>query len=149
MELEQIKVVFPIEEGAEVLWCDELGDQQYRIDNVPLFAYGVSLGDVVAASISPDDPRPHFDRVLRKSGNKTCRVVIAEGKGETPAVLRQLDSLEKISNGSNRYGPEYRAFNFACADYEKAKTLLNTVENDGLWEWELSSEAQDAGDNEV
>lgn len=41
----QRKVLFPFEFGAESMLADDLGNNRYRLDNVPLFAYGISYGD--------------------------------------------------------------------------------------------------------
>ena len=37
--------------SGETLWATALGDGTYRIDNIPFFATGVSLGDVVEAEM--------------------------------------------------------------------------------------------------
>jgi len=74
------KVVFnvPNDDGStevETLWASNLGGDQYKIDNCPLFAYSVSLDDIVYAPINPEDGRPTFQKVISKSGNRTVRVV--------------------------------------------------------------------------
>lgn len=73
------KVLFrvPEEGGAvnvETLWAYELGADQYMLDNLPFYAYSVSLQDVVYAPHDPDEGRPTFKRVISKSGNRTVRI---------------------------------------------------------------------------
>jgi hypothetical protein len=75
------KVLFrvPEEDGSanvETLWAFDLGEDRYRLDNSPFYAYSVSVGDIVYAPIDPDEGRPTFSRVLEKSGNRTVRVIL-------------------------------------------------------------------------
>lgn len=72
----QTKVVFPYNEGAETMWCDQLGSDKYRLDNVPLFAYGVGYGDVFRATTEEGDDRPYFGEVTERSNNWTYRLVL-------------------------------------------------------------------------
>ena len=95
------KVLFrvPNEDGTaevETLWAYDLGDDQYRIDNLPFFAYAVSLHDVVLAPFNATEGFAAFERVLSKSGNRTIRVIfetpVSEGS-ESKALLDRLVSL--------------------------------------------------------
>jgi uncharacterized protein DUF4265 len=89
------KVVFHVanDDGSfeiETLWAHDLGNDQYKIDNSPLFAYAVSLGDIVYAPVDPEDGRPTFQKIVSKSGNRTVRVVfdspIQPGNGSDDMV---------------------------------------------------------------
>jgi hypothetical protein len=104
----QAKVAFRVPDGdgtleTESLWAQDLGEDRYRIDNCPLFAYGVSLHDIVLA------PRargiPTFKRVLSKSGNRTIRVVFKESveiASWSDRILQKLVSLGCGYEGANR-----------------------------------------------
>ena len=75
------KVLFRVEEedgseNVETLWAFDLGEDRYRLDNSPFYAYSVSPGDTVNAPVDPDEGRPTFSRVLEKSGNRTVRVIL-------------------------------------------------------------------------
>jgi hypothetical protein len=77
------KVLFRVvdEDGSinvETLWAFDLGQDAYRLDNSPFYAYSVSVGDVVFAPVDPQDERPTFQRVLEKSGNRTVRVILTQ-----------------------------------------------------------------------
>ncbi len=61
----------------ETPWAVELGDDRYRLDNTPFFAYRLSWGDVVEA-LPEADGSLFFTRVLEKSGHRTIRVLLAE-----------------------------------------------------------------------
>jgi hypothetical protein len=74
------KVLFsvPNEDGTadvETLWATSLGNDQYKLDNSPFFAYSVSWQDIVYAPFDADQGFPVFQSVVLKSGNRTVRVV--------------------------------------------------------------------------
>jgi hypothetical protein len=75
------KVLFRVPEddgsyNVETLWAYDLGNDRYRLDNSPFYAYSVSVGDVVLAPVDPEEGRPTFQEVLEKSGNRTVRVIL-------------------------------------------------------------------------
>jgi hypothetical protein len=104
------KVVFrvPEEDGSvrvETLWGTALGDDQYKIDNSPFYAYGVSWEDVVYAPVDLEDGRPTFIRVVSKSGNRTVRVIFdppVQDGNESDRVLQGLVALGCTYEGANR-----------------------------------------------
>jgi len=88
------KVLFRVisEEGSvnvETLWAFDLGQDRYRLDNMPFYAYSVSLGDVVLAPIDPAEQLPTFESVVEKCGNRTVRIFFEEPveSGSTSMVL--------------------------------------------------------------
>jgi hypothetical protein len=83
---ELVKVCFPLPpedqaQGveAENLWARALGEDHYRIDNIPFYAYGVSHEDVVIAKNS--DGRLKFSEVAVRSGHSTYRVLVKNEAG--------------------------------------------------------------------
>jgi hypothetical protein len=110
------KVLFrvPNEDGSaevETLWATSVGGDNYRLDNSPFWAYGVSWEDVVFAPLSNDDGFPTFRSVVTKAGNRTVRVFfeppIEEGN-ESDSVLQGLVSLGCSYEGMN---PKYVSVN--------------------------------------
>jgi hypothetical protein len=103
------KVVFrvPNDDGSfeiETLWAYDLGDDRYKIDNLPFFAYSVSLDDIVYAPIDQGDGRPTFQKVLTRSGNRTIRVVFhppIEPGNRSDEVLKGLLALGCSYEGAN------------------------------------------------
>lgn len=74
------KVLFRVHDSegpshVETLWATALGDDRYRVENSPFYAYSVSWEDVVIAPFDADEGFPTFRRVLSKSGNRTVRVI--------------------------------------------------------------------------
>lgn len=59
---------------VETLWSTALGNDQYKLDNTPFYAYSVSWEDTVFAPFDPDEGMPTYQRVVEKSGNRTIRV---------------------------------------------------------------------------
>jgi hypothetical protein len=73
------KVVFRVtyDDGSavvETLWATALGNDEYKLDYSPFYAYSVSWEDIVCAPYDPLEERPTFQRVIKKSGNRTVRV---------------------------------------------------------------------------
>jgi hypothetical protein len=104
-----VKVVLRVEDGASVYvetpWARQVGPNEYELDNLPWYAYGISLGDAFEATPEADDPRPHLRRVLRKSGNRTIRIILAapaDESGEGAAVLKTLIDMGCSYEGANR-----------------------------------------------
>ena len=91
-EHDQAKIALESPDGEiETLWADVLGDHRYRLDNLPWYAYRVSLQDVVEAR--PDDAgQLRMVRVLEKSGNRTIRVrcEIGDTDGELTYESKQF-----------------------------------------------------------
>lgn len=110
------KVLFrvPNEDGSaevETLWATRVGDDNYRIDNSPFWAYGVSWQDVVFAPFSDDEGFPTFQSVVTKSGNRTFRVIFdppVADSNESDKVLQGLVALGCSYEGMN---PKYVSVN--------------------------------------
>jgi hypothetical protein len=104
------KVLFrvPEEDGsaqAETLWAFDLGNDEYKIDNSPFYAYSVSWQDVVYAPFSSAEECPTFVRVLQKSGNRTVRVIFDEPLApgnKADQVLKGLQAIGCDFEGANR-----------------------------------------------
>ena len=99
-----LRVVSEGEEEVETPWAKQLGPSEFQLDNIPSHAYGISTDDVFEALPTADDPRPHFVRVLHKSGNRTVRVVLRPPSNESEAsmaVLRRLKELGCTYEGMN------------------------------------------------
>jgi hypothetical protein len=103
------KVLFRVAEddgaaNVETLWAYDLGDDRYRLDNSPFYAYSVSVGDVVLAPVDPDEGRPTYQKVLEKSGNRTVRVILAPplaNGNSSDEVVQELLSLGCSYEGAN------------------------------------------------
>ena len=76
-----MKVLFDLEQdedgytpaSAETLWAIRVGEGLFRIDNIPFFALGIAVEDVVSAV--PEEGVFRFKEVVHPSGHGTLRVV--------------------------------------------------------------------------
>ena len=69
-----------------------MGANTYVLDNLPWYAYGISVGDTFEA-IPAGDGLPEFTRVIAKSGNRTVRVILKPSVQESSASQAILDEL--------------------------------------------------------
>ena len=132
------KVLFrvPNEDGTdevETLWAFDLGESKYRLDNLPFYAYGVSVADVVLAPYSEEELFPTFERVLEKSGNRTVRVIFdppVEDGNSSDELLKRLVAFGVEYEGANR---SYMVLNIPPASsFEAVVGVL--IESDSEWE---------------
>jgi hypothetical protein len=96
MSVEMTKVVLNGADADEIetLWAIPLGNDHYKLDNSPFFAYGVSWEDVVEAR-AEEDGFPEFVAVVQKSGNRTVRIIFEKGSfdSESKKVMKHLQEL--------------------------------------------------------
>ena len=103
------KVLFRVnqDDGSvqfETLWATSLGNDEYKLDNSPFYAYSVSWEDIVYAPYDSAEERPTFQRVLKKSGNRTVRVIFdppVKDGNMSDIVLQGLVALGCSYEGAN------------------------------------------------
>lgn len=110
------KVLFrvPGEDGraeVETLWAYHLGNDHYRLENSPFYAYSVSWRDIVHAPYDRDEGFPTFQAVVSKSGHRTVRILFDE-------PVRAGDEADRLLQGLVGLG---------CT-YEGLKGLLISVD---------------------
>jgi hypothetical protein len=92
------KIFFPVEKdqdgyppvAGETLWAATVGDGNYRVENIPFLATGVSLGDEVMVQLV--DGMPTFKSVTRRGGHSTVRASIPD----TATVQAIRDRLAEL-----------------------------------------------------
>jgi hypothetical protein len=132
------KVLFrvPNEDGSaevETLWATHLGADNYKLDNSPFYAYGVSWEDVVSAPFNSQEGHPTFQRVVSKSGNRTVRVIVEtpiETGNESDQLLQGLVALGCDYEGANG---KYISVNIPPrVELDVVRTYL--IEHHATWE---------------
>lgn len=101
---EAVKVWLTEGEHVESLWATRVGPHEYRLDNSPWFAYGVSWEDVVEAQPAPDGTLAVVG-VVRRSGRRTIRVFFSESNAEQSRIdeiLAAVAALGLTFEGMNR-----------------------------------------------
>lgn len=122
--------------GIETLWAQPVGDERYRLENVPFYAYGLSYHDVVHADRVAGSLR--LQQVVARSGHSTYRIFLNNG----------------IRVSDQRFGSAWRPLEMERATYECADArllavdipaptdiyvaygLLQAGENAGVWDFE-------------
>lgn len=132
------KVLFRVvsEDGSvdvETLWAFDLGDDTYRLDNSPFYAYSVSWEDIVLAPYSEEEQFPTFDRVIKKSGNRTIRVIFDTPVEEGNRSDRILQDLVERGCSYEGASPTYLAVNIP-KDVELDKIRSYLIESEVEWE---------------
>ena len=103
-----LKVLFQEDGNIETLWADQVGPDQYRLDNSPFWAYGVSWRDVVEARRDPDGALT-FVRVVEKSGHRTVRLILDPPADRSPESQAILDGLRPLGATYEGMHPGYLA----------------------------------------
>ena len=68
--------------GGEAMWARPVGDDLYEIDNLPFYAYGINLGDVVRAVAPDDESKPEIQEVVEYRGHRTLRFFFSKESDE-------------------------------------------------------------------
>jgi hypothetical protein len=84
--------------SVESLWVIPTGEGLFEVDNIPFFAWGLALEDVVAAE--PEEGVWRFKEVVRHSGHATVRLIVYD-VAEAPAILERFTRLGCLSERSH------------------------------------------------
>lgn len=81
--------------GGESMWATPLGNDLFKIENVPFYAYGLNFHDIVRATPDSDEQIPEVRELVEPSGHRTFRVFfqkhISQDKQEE--ILASLKEL--------------------------------------------------------
>jgi hypothetical protein len=135
-----VKIKIPLPTGqwhggeAEWVWAKPLGGGLYTLDNIPAFAPGLALDDVIAAE--DEDGVPVFRRVARRGGHSTYWLFFSNDV-ESPEATNFLGQLE--SRACSYEGVRGRMIAVDVkpeADIYEVYSLLQKAENEGLLQFE-------------
>ena len=93
----------------ETMWATPVGPHQYRLENSPSYAYGVSWLDIVEARPEGSTGMPIFVRRIEKSGHRTVRLILLPGTKEAPEQQAVLEDLNQLGCTHEGYNPRYFA----------------------------------------
>ena len=135
------KILFSSEVGrVETLWVISLGNNLYQLDNSPWFAYGVSWQDVIEAIATKENELPVFRRVVKKSGNRTLRLLLDPPAGESEKSQGILNKLIELGCSYEGANPKYIAINIPPPiDYWSICDFLTTMN----YQWEAADPTYD------
>lgn len=123
--------------GGESLWVSpvEGEPQHYTVENVPYFAYGIALGDVVRAVSTAEHPLEAV-AVVRRSGSMSYRVMFAEYVDSD----RQVDFLKPLHEehgvSMEKGFPQYWALNVPGDAVEAVAEKLRALRDEKILDLE-------------
>ena len=140
-DLVKVRFALPPEDRAhgvetESLWAQVTGKGRYRIDNIPFYVYDISLGDVVAGTADGD--RIAFERVLKRGGHSTYRVLVKDEMGFESSPFREgWRELEKHGCSYEVARRRWIAIDIPpSADVFAVYRILEDGENRAVWTFE-------------
>lgn len=120
------KIVIDLPPGvastAELLWGKSVGPDQYELENVPIWAYGLAYGDIIETRRGADGRR-HFERVLKPSGLLTVRAAGPTADREKFSELIEL--LQRHAVATERYSASYAAFAMEPAAFAEIEPIVD------------------------
>ena len=117
---------------VETPWAVPLGDNLYRLDNIPFYAYRLSWGDILEAEPREHD-MPLYLRVVEKSGHRTMRVILDPPSDQSEESQSVLDTLRKLGCTFEGVNHVYIAVDIPPdVDLQAVVEYLMTLEHD--WE---------------
>lgn len=124
---------------GESFWAEPLGDDLYRLDNIPFHAYDLHYRDVVHAVPREPGDLPTIVEVVQPSGHKTLRVIF-ESELPEEEVQRLLDALTTRRVEYERSHDYFYALNVPPdVDYQAICDLLWRQENAGWLQYETGT----------
>ncbi|MFZ3492299.1 DUF4265 domain-containing protein [Streptomyces sp. 5.8] len=142
---ERVRLIFELAQDSdgwppartERLWAIRVSDDTARLDNIPFFVRGFSLGDIVRFTVDDKDVLLGQEAVAY-SDNCTIRVIPAEDGHlveKRQAVLDEFSRLGVDGEGIAQFG--LVALNVpASAEIAQVKQLLAHGERVGRWHYE-------------
>lgn len=120
---------------SETLWAFDLGRDRYKLANLPFYAFGVSVHDIVLAPYDAAIGLPVFERVIIKSGNRTMRVAFNQRVNQGNESDRILNTL--IDMGCGAEGADGIVFAINVPARLDLREVAGFIERAGV-DWELA-----------
>lgn len=127
--------------ATETLWAKPLGNGLYELDNTPWHARGCALGDVVRCSEEPGR-LPHFQEVVKPSGNLTVRVFVHAGSNRAKVKDELFAFLTSRGCHYEGTGPDKGLVAITIpkeCDSVSVLEYLSELESTGRADWESAN----------
>ena len=118
--------------GGESFWATPLGNDLFRLENIPFYAYGLNFHDVVRATADSNEHKPEIREVIEPSGHRTFRVYFEK------AVNREkqeqiLDSMRNLTVSYERANEIYFSLDMEPeGDYQAVFDKLDELERNNI-----------------
>lgn len=117
--------------AEETIWVFKVGENSYRVDNIPFFAPNIAFYDII--SIEEDNGVLYFNELLEESGNSTVQIVFFdEGLGQIK--IKELGDLGCGWEGMKGL-PIYAVEIPREIDYNVIKTWLSAEFSKGVLDY--------------
>lgn len=123
----RIKVFFTYKDlegniAEESIWCIELTNSTFQIDNIPFYVYNIAYKDII--SVEEDEGILYFDSLIQTSGHSTIQIIFFDSK-QSSIVLKVLESYG--CTWEDTIDQSYFAIDIAPdIDYTVIKNYLNS-----------------------
>lgn len=118
--------------GGEAFWATPLGNDLYRIENVPFYAYGLNFHDIVKATPESNETIPEIRELIEASGHRTFRVFF-EKEVDQEQQIELLNSLRELNISYERANAIYFSLDMAPeGNYQAVFDQLDAWEQRGL-----------------
>ena len=101
-----VKIFFNLEQdedgyppaSVESLWALPVGEGLFKIDNIPFFATGIAVDDIVSATLEGEVLQ--YSDVVQPSGHSTLRVIVYDESqvAEVRALFKQMGCSTELSH---------------------------------------------------
>lgn len=135
-----VKIMFSLEQDedgyppatTESLWALDVGAGLYQIDNIPFFAVGIALNDIVSAKL--EHGALQYAEVVRPSGHSTLRVIVYD-VSELPTVRAFFEQMGCATELSHL--PRLVAIDVPpSVALEPLRQVLSTGREQDRWDYE-------------
>jgi hypothetical protein len=140
MAEEYVKIFFELEQdedgyppaSVESLWARPVGEGLFKIDNIPFFATGVAVDDVVAAI--PDGGMLQYKDVVQPSGHSTLRIIVYEESqaAEVRALFKRMGCSTELSHIPGLIAVDVPP----SVSLESLRRVLDEGRSQGRWDYE-------------
>jgi len=135
-----VKVTFNLPESdwhksaTESIWAEPIGNDQYRLDNVPFYVYGVGYNDIVIAIFI--NGLFTVQQVAQHRGHSTYRIILSENITENDFKI-SWQPLEKLDCTYEKATKRLFAIDVPPkTDIYKVYSALEEGEKQGTWDFE-------------
>ncbi|AHM59309.1 hypothetical protein D770_05210 [Flammeovirgaceae bacterium 311] len=134
MNLEKIHIDLPNHWaiGGESMWAEPLGNDLYKIENVPFYAYGLNYQDIVRATPEPDEQIPEIRELIESGGHRTFRILFKK-EVDKEQQEKILDSFRELHVTYERANKTYVALDMKPeGDYQSIFDKLDEYEKQNV-----------------
>jgi hypothetical protein len=139
------KIIAMLDPGAwhghasETMWAEKLGEGRYRLRNVPFYARGLSVEDIVTTQV--DGAVEVIREVSIHGGHSTYRIFLSPGVAVgSQEFLDQWKGLAQMRCTFERASARLLAVDVPpTADLQRAYDLLLEGEKASVWDFEEGS----------